>query len=182
MSAAIDSSRNNHLDSVVAFLSACESACWQSCAQKYSCLGLSHSTTTDTSVRILHFASYRFLHEQISSFDCSLFFHSISLSEILNQATYRTWWKHIDPIGPTVSCFPYSSLFPLHWQSPTRFQPVSLTSPLAESIQEHLVWPWQCGAVGFLKSWSHCMAQGWIHRLSHSRLRSRLDYPNKHTS
>jgi len=47
----------------------------------------------------------------------------MSISEILSQATYRSWWKHIDPICATFSGFPYSSSFPLHWQSSTPFRP-----------------------------------------------------------
>jgi len=46
------------------------------------------------------------VYEQLSSWDCSLFSYNISVSEILSQATYRTWWKHIDPIYPTFSLFP----------------------------------------------------------------------------
>jgi len=145
-------------------------------------MGLSQSTKIDTSVWIPHLASYRFLYEQISSWDCSLFSRNISLSEILSQAIYRTWWKHIDPICPTFSCFPYSSLFPLHWQSATIFQPVPWTFVLAKSNQEHSVWHSQHDALGFPKPWCHRMAMCRIHRLPHSHLRSRLNYPNHHSS
>jgi hypothetical protein len=151
LSGAIDNCRSNYLNSAIPFLSNQESASWKSWAEKYSCMGLTHSTKIDTSVWIQYFTSYRFLYEQISSCDCSVFSSNISLSEILGQATYTTWWKHIDPICPTFSCVPYSFLFPLHWQCPTVFQDVSLTSVLGESIQEHSEWDLQCGALGFSK-------------------------------
>jgi len=131
---------------------------------------------------MLHFASYTSVYEQLSSGDCSLFSHNISLTDILSQATYRTWWKHIDPICPTFSCFPYSSLFPFHWQSSTPVQPVSLTSVLAKSIQEHLVWHLQPGALGFPKPWGHCLALHRIHPLPERHLCSRLDYLYHRTS
>ena len=52
---------------------------------------------------------------------------------------YRTWWKHIDPVCPSLSCFHYSSLFPLQWPSSTTDQPFSSTSVLAESLREYSV-------------------------------------------
>jgi len=122
------------------------------------------------------------LYEQISSCDCSLFSHIISLSEIVGQVIYRTWWKHIDPICPTFSGFPYSSLFPSHWQSLTLVQHVSLTFVLAESMLEHSVWHWQCSALGFPSRRCHCLAWCQIHRLPHICLWSRIDYPNHHSN
>jgi len=151
LSSAIDNTRSNCLNSVTAFLSDWESASWQSRAQKYFRTGLTHANRIDTSVRIRYFACYRFLYEQVSSYNCSAFSRNISLSEILGQAPYSTWWKHIDPICPTFSCFPYSSLFPLYWPSPTLSHPVSLISMWAESIQEHLVRHSPRGALGFPK-------------------------------
>jgi len=111
ISAAIDKRRNNYTNAVIAFMSDWEAACWKSRAQKYSCMGHSHSTKNDTSVWILHFTNNRFLYEQISWCNCSVFSRNISLTEILDHTTYITWWKHIDSICPTFSCFPYSSLF-----------------------------------------------------------------------
>ena len=149
LSVAVDNRRSNYVNSVTAFLSDWESASWQSRAQKYSCTGLSHFTKIDTSVWILYFASYIYLYEQISSSHCSAFCRDISLSEILGQATYRTWWKHIDTIRPTFAFFRYSSLFLLYWLALTLFQPVSLISVLGESIQEHWGRHSERGAMGF---------------------------------
>jgi hypothetical protein len=103
-----------------------ESALWQSQAQKYSCTGLSHSTKIGISVWILHFASNRFLHEQISSCECSLFSRNIYLCGMLGYAMYTTWSKPIDPMCPicVVSLIPpcfcctdsYQLFFSLfHW-------------------------------------------------------------------
>jgi len=83
--------------------------------------------------------------------------------------------KHIDPICATFSCFPNCSFFPLHWQSSTTFQPVSLTSVSAESIQEQLVWRWQCCALDFPKPWCHCLVLHRIHCLPHNCLHSCFD-------
>jgi len=157
------------------FLSDWESARWKSWAQYYFCTGLSHSTKIDISVWISHFGSYSYIYEGISSCDCTVFSQNISQSEILGQVTYRTWWKHIDPICPTFSCFPCSSLFPLDWQSITPCQPVFLTSVLAELIQEHMMRHSQPGALGFPKSWCRYLALYRIGRLHDSCLCSRVD-------
>jgi len=106
ISATIDNYINIHLNWLVTYLSDWDSTCWQRSARLYSCTGLSHSTKIDLSLWKSHFTSYSLLYEQLSSWDCSLFSHDISLSEILGQATYRTWWKHIDPICPTLFWFP----------------------------------------------------------------------------
>jgi len=123
MTAAIDDYINLYFDFLFAYLSDWDSIQWQCRAECYSCTRHSHSTKTDISLRILHFTCYSFIYEQISSCDCSIFSHNISLSKILSQAIYRTWWTDIDPICPTVSCFQYSCLFRLHWHSSTPFQP-----------------------------------------------------------
>jgi len=130
-------------------LSEWNSASWQIRVQEYSCTCLFHSTKIDIPNWILHFASYTFVDEELSSYDCSLFSHDISLNEIDVQATYRTWWKHMYSICTTFACFPYSSLFPLQWESLTPFQPNLLTSVLADSIQKCLVRHSQSGALGF---------------------------------
>jgi len=62
----------------------------------------------------------------------------------------------------------------LRWQSLPRFQPLSLTSVLAKSIEEHLVQHPQPSALGFLKPCGLCLAPYWIHHLTRSPPRSRL--------
>jgi len=145
-------------------------------------MDLSNFNTIDISNWIIYFPRYTCVYEQLSSCDCQLLSHIISQSEILGQATYRTWWKHIDPISPTFSCFPYSSMYPLHCQSSVPVQPVSISSVLAKSIQEHLVWQWQPSALGIPKPWCQCLTLYRIHRLPHSSPRTWLDYPNHNFS
>jgi len=72
---------------------------------------------------MIHFTHYTSVYQPIFTCNCSLFTHTISVSDILSQSTYRTWWNHIDPFWPTFSCFSYSVLFPLHWPSSAPVQP-----------------------------------------------------------
>jgi len=149
---------NDYLDLLVPFLTDWDSALCQSQAQYYSCMGPSHAIKNFTSCWIIHFACYTCVYEPIFTCDDALFSRNISLCDILSQATYRPWWKHIDPFCPTVSCFPFSSLFPLQWPSSTPCQTVSLTSALAKSIWEHLVRHWHPSALGFPDPWCPCLA------------------------
>jgi len=118
---------NNYLDLLVAFQPDLYSALWQSRAWEYSCMGHSHYTKIDISCWIIHFTRNTSVYAQLFTCDCSIFFHNISLSEILGQAIYRTWWKHNDLFCPTFCYNPYSSLFRLQWLSSTTFQPFWLT-------------------------------------------------------
>jgi len=108
---------------------------------------------------MIHFTLNTSVYEQISTCDCSIFAHNISLSEIFGQATYTTWWRHIDPFGPTCYSFHYSSLFPSQWPSSTLVQPVWLNSVLAESIWQHLGWHTHPGALGFREPQCHSQAR-----------------------
>jgi len=89
--------------------------------------------------------------------------------------------KHIDAFSPTFSSFPYSSSFPMYWPSPTTFQPVSLTSVLAESMQEHLVQHSHPAAPGYPDPGCHCNTLYQIQHLPHNRLRCHLEYPSSHS-
>jgi len=89
---------------------------------------------------MIHFAHNSSIYKPIFESNCPIISDNISLNDTVGQTTYRTWWKYIDPFCPTVSCSVYSSLIPLYCLSSTPFQPVSLTSMLAESIWESLVW------------------------------------------
>jgi len=131
---------------------------------------------------MIHFPRYTSVYEQIFTCNCSIFSHNISQSEILSQATYRTWGKHIDLFCPTYSCLLFSSLFPLQWLSSTRCQPMSLTIVLPESIWEHSVRHSHPGALGLLELQSYSHARYWIHRLPPSCHHSHLDYPSHHSS
>jgi len=59
-------------------------------------MGHSHFTNIEIPWYIIHFTRYTSVYEQICTCNGSIFSHNTSLSEILRQATYRTWWKHID--------------------------------------------------------------------------------------
>jgi len=131
---------------------------------------------------MIYFARYTSVDEQSFTCDCSIISHYISLSEILGQATYRTWWKHIDPFCPTFSCFLYSSLFPFQWPSSTPLQPVSLMFVLAESIQECLMRYLHPGALGLPELQCHYQVQCRICCLPPSRHPSHCDYPSGHCS
>ena len=131
---------------------------------------------------MIHFVCYISVYQSIFTCDCSLFSHNITLSEILCQATYRTWWKYIDPFCPTFSCFLYSTLFPLLCPSWTLFQPFSLTSVLAKSIRDWLVRHSQCEALGVPDLRCHCPDLLRIRHLPFSHLRPHLDYPSHHSS
>jgi len=130
----------------------------------------------------MQFTRQTSVYQPIITRDCSQFSHSDSLCDILEQATYRTWWKHIDPFCPTSSCVPYCSLFRLHWRSSTPFQSFCLTYMLVESIQEHLVQHSHSASLGSPDSPWHCLDLHQIHCLPHSHLRSHLDYPSHHSS
>jgi len=173
---AIDNWMNNYLYLLVPFQQDWDSALWRSRAQKSSWTGRSHSTNIDILGWIIHLACYTSVYKQISTCDRLIFSQNISLCEILGQATYRTWWKHIDPFCPTFSCVLYSSLFPLQWPSSTLFQPDSLTSMFTESIWEHLEWQAHPSALGFPEPQCHPQAGYWICCPSPIRHHSWLDY------
>ena len=114
-SAAINHCVHHYLNSLGAFLPDSGSALLQSQGQSSSCMGRSHSNNIDTSCWVMHFTRYTSVYQPIFTCNCSLFSHNGSLCHILDQATYRTWWEHIDLFWLTFSCVPYSSLFRLHW-------------------------------------------------------------------
>jgi len=173
---------NNYLDILVAFLPDWDPAQWHSQAQYYSSMGHSHSAKIDMSCWMTHFAHYTSVYEPIFTSDCSIYSQNISPSVILSQATYRTRWNHSDPFCPTFSCFPFSSMFPMQWRSSTPCQPVSLTSMLAESIRENVVWHSHPGALGDPEPWCRGLALYWIHCQLPSHGRSPLDYLSHHFS
>ena len=82
---------------------------------------------------------------------------------------------------PTFSWFPCSYSFPLHWPSPTLFQPVSLTSVLAESIRRDLHWHSPPPALGILEHRCQCLALFEIQLLPCNCLCCHLDYPPCHS-
>ena len=127
-------------------------------------------------ISVLPISSTIFTH------DCSLFSHTTTLSDILHQATYWTWQKHIDPFWPTFSCFTYWFLFPMHWPSSTDFQTLCLTSVLAESIWEHLVRNSHRATLGLLDPRCHRLALHQIHHVPPSHLHIHLDYRRNHPS
>jgi len=131
---------------------------------------------------MIQFAHHTSVSDQIFTWDCSIFSHNISLSEILGHATYRTWWQHIDPFCPTCSWFPYSSLFPLQQLSSTPVQTVSLTSMLAVSLCKHLVRHSHPAAQDFLVPWCNCQAWYQVCCLPPSCHRLRLDFPSHDSS
>jgi len=108
------------------------------------------------------------------------FAHNISLTETLGQATY-SWWT-IHTFSPTFSSLLYFSAFQLHWPSPPPFQPVSLTSVLAEPIRAHLARRSHPPALGILDPQCNCWGIYRIHCLLHNHLPCHLDYPSRHSS
>ena len=94
----------------------------------------------------------------------------------------RTWWKYIAALCSTSVCSPYSSLLPLYWPSSTPFQPWSLTSVLADSIQDDSVWHSHPTALGFPDRRCHCLALFQILRLPPSHLCCHLQCPSTHSS
>jgi len=131
---------------------------------------------------MIHFARYSSVHWPIFTSNCPIFLHNISLNQIICQTTYRTWWKYIDTFCSTCSCAPYSFSFPLHWPSSTLLQPGSLTSVLAESIQERLVRHSHPAALGFPDPPCHCLALYQIQHQLRNLLRCHLDDPSGHSS
>jgi len=81
-------------------------------------------------------------------------------------------------MSSTVSCSPDSLLLLLYWLSGRSFQPVSLTSLLAESIWEHLVLHSHPAALGYWDPRFHCLAVCRIHCLPASSLSCHLDCPS----
>jgi hypothetical protein len=96
---------NSYLNLLVAFQDDWDSELWQNQAQYNCCMGHSHSTKVENHCLMIYFALYTSVYDQISPCNCSIFSHNISLSEILGQATYRTWWKHFDQLCCTYSFF-----------------------------------------------------------------------------
>jgi len=131
---------------------------------------------------MIHFAHFTSVYEPISTCDCSIFSHKISLSEILGQPTYRTWWKHDDSFCPTFDCFLHSSMFPSQWPSSYPVQPGSSTSVSAESIREHLVGHSCSGTQGFPEPRSHSQAWYHIRHLPPSCQCSHRNYRSPHSS
>ena len=137
-------------------------------------------TKNDVSWQKIHCACYTWIYEPIFPIYILPFAHNISLTETLGQATW-SWWT-IDAFCPTFSSLLYFSLFLLHWLSPTPFQPVSLTSVLAEPIWEHLAWLSHPAALGIPDPRCHCYALYRIPRLPCNRLPCHLDYPSHQSS
>jgi len=79
-------------------------------------------------------------------------------------------------------CSLCSSWFPLYWPSLTPFQPLSLTSMLAESIREHWVRHSHPTGLGYLHRRCHCQELWRIHFLPPSRLHCHLNYGSPHSS
>jgi len=130
----------------------------------------------------MQFARYTSVYYLIFTSDWSIFCHNTSQNEILGQTAWRIWWTYMDPFCPTISWSPYSSLFPLYWQSSTASKPFFWTSVLAESIQEHLVQLSHPTALGFRNPRHRCLAQCWIHCPLPHCLRCHLDYASPHSS
>jgi len=131
---------------------------------------------------MIHFGCDSAIPQPIFIWDWSLFFYNISPNENLSQATSRTWWKHIDVFCATLSCFPYSSSFTLQWPLTTPYQLLILTSVLAESIQDHLVWYPPPPALGSLGPRCHCLALYLVNSQCPSHPRWHLDQPSHHFS
>jgi len=131
---------------------------------------------------MINFASNTSVYYQIFTCNCSIFSYTISVSEILQPATYRTWCKHYDPFGPTLSGFPYPSLCPFQWPSSTPCKHLSLTSMLVESIWEHWMWHSHAGALGFPQPRCHCLTLYHIRCMPPSCLRLRLDSQSHQSS
>jgi len=131
---------------------------------------------------MIHFAYHTSDYQPIFTCDSSQFSHHISLNEILSLTTRSTWWKHIDALCPTLSCFPYSSAFPLDWPSSTPCHPCTLTTLLPESIREHLVRHSHPPALGFQGRWCHCPALYLMHCLTPNHLCFDWDHPSNNSN
>ena len=90
--------------------------------------------------------------------------------------------KHTDAFCPTSCCLPYSSSFPLHWQSPTPVQPFSWNSVLGESIREALVRHSHPTPLSSPDRWWHSLALYLIHCLPLNWFRRHLHYGRGHSS
>jgi len=133
-SAAFENCIYNYLNLLVVFQTDWDSAHWPSWTQWYFCTGCSHSIRHYICFYIIQFTRYTSVYQPIYTCKCWLFSHNIFLSKILNQATERTWSKHINTSSPTFAWFMNWYSFPLHWPSSTSFHQCSLNSILAESI------------------------------------------------
>jgi len=144
---------------MAAFLTDWHSAHWPSEALLYSCTDHCQPIEIHISCWNSSFAHNRSVYQPILTCDCSQFCQKNSLHKILAQATYWTWWKHIDPFCPTFSWFPSSFSSPLRWKLQSPVQPSSLTTVVAESIREHLVRHFHPAAPSFPEPWCYCLAQ-----------------------
>jgi len=181
ISTDINNRMHTYFTLLAAFLNDCDSALWQSGAPWYSCMGHCWYIEIYVSLWNMHFAHYRLVYQQIFRCDFFQFSNDISVSEILSEVTWRTWWKHIDLFFPTV-LFPYSFFFRLHWPSQCLFQVVSVFSVLAKSIWEYIVWHTHPAALGCLYPHCHCLALHQIYCLPLSRLCLHLYNPSRHAS
>lgn len=86
---------------------------------------------------MIHFDRYTSVYQAIVTCNCTPYSHNDSLCNILGQATYRIYWQHLCIFWVTFTCVLDSSFFLLYWWSLTPFQPLCLTSVLAEWIQDH---------------------------------------------
>ena len=137
-------------------------------------------TKNDVSCQKIHCACYTSIYEPILTRYFLPFAHNISLTETLGQAIYN-WWT-INAFCPTFSSILHFSAFLLHWPSPTPFQPISLTSVLAEVILAHLVRHSHPAARGITDSRCHCCAPYQIRPLLCNRLPCHLHYSSRHSS
>jgi len=66
--------------------------------------------------------------------------------------------KDIDALHPALFRYPYTVPLSLHWLTSTPVQCCSLTSILAKSIRDHLVWHSHPLVLGLLECQCHCSA------------------------
>jgi len=90
--------------------------------------------------------------------------------------------KHIDTFYPTVSCFLYTSLDPLHWLLQTPVWSLSLSSVLAQSLKEYSGQNSHLAAQCWIDSCCYCLAWNRIQHLTPYHLCHWLDYPSRYSS
>jgi len=125
------------------------------------------------SLHLLYICLSTDIHKQL------LAIHPQYISKWISRSSYiKKLVKYIHAFCPTLSWFPYSPSFPMHWPSRTHFLPVSLPSMLAGSIRERLLRYSHPATLCFPDPECHCLALYQIQPLLRNRLCCHLDYPS----
>jgi len=180
-SAAIDNCFLQDLSQFVVSVSNWDSAIWQSRAQNHSCSVHTDMPKNGVSHQMIYCAWYTSFYQLIFTSYCSPITHNISLTETLGQATKESWSTK-DVLCATLCSLLCSSMFVLHWPSPTAFLPISVYFILAKPLWEHVTWHPHPAALSIPDAQLHCFVNYEIHRLPWNHLCGDLHNPTGNSS